>query len=257
MLAPGDYGIFEGAEDDAVVFGRYVRDGRWSAGLVELLAGVLAGGGTLIDVGAHVGLVSIPALQHNGACGFAFEPEPTNFAFLRRNIARHGMSDRLEALPFALDAQAGRVRLALSDDNAGDHRLLRDDAAPGGRKTLVIDARGLDEWFGDRELAAPVVLKLDAQGSEARVLRGGARTLARVDHVLTEFWPAGLARLGDSVETLKSSLADFGWGCVLGEAAPSLIPTADVFGSLAWILGDGSDEGFFDLWLSRSRQKPR
>lgn len=252
MIADGEYGVFEGAADDEVVFGHYRREGRWSAQIVDLLCALLRRGGTLLDVGAHVGLVAIPVLDRTPARCLAFEPEPRNFAFLRRNVARHGLGARMETHPFALDSAAGPVRLALSSDNAGDHRVLARDAPAGNRSTVTIEARTLDGWLDGRALDGPIVMKLDTQGCEARVLRGAARTLASVEHVVTEFWPAGLARGGDGVEGLRAALAGFAFGCVLGEGrAHQLVTNAELFASLAWIPADGTDEGFFDLFLSR------
>lgn len=255
VIADGEYGVFEGAADDGVVFGRYRREGCWSAEIVELLRALLRGGGTLLDVGAHVGLVSIPVLARTPVRCLAFEPEPRNFAFLRRNVERHGLGARLETLPFALYSEPGPVRLALSDDNAGDHRVLAPDASDtsiGDRTVVAVEARTLDAWLDGRALQAPIVMKLDTQGAEARVLRGAARTLACVDHVVTEFWPAGLLRSGDGVGGLRVALAGFAWGCVLGAGrSRELVRSAELFASLAWIPADGSDEGFFDLFLSR------
>jgi FkbM family methyltransferase len=252
MLAHGEYGVFEGADDDAVVLGSYERDGHWSPGLVGLLAEVLRGGGTLIDVGAHVGLIAIPVVARTGADCLAFEPEPQNAAFLRRNVEGHGLGARIEIVPRALHCATGRVRLALSGDNSGDHRVLAPGATADGRTTIEVEACTLDGWLDGRALARPVAIKLDTQGAEAHVLRGAQRTLRCVDHVVTEFWPAGLGRAGSRVDDLRVALAGFAWGRVLGAERPRApIPIVEVFDSLAWIRSDGSDEGFFDVWFGR------
>lgn len=254
MLVVGEAGPFEGSEDDEVVFGAYRRDGRWSAALIDLLVRLVGAGGTLIDVGAHVGLVCIPVVEQSAARALVFEPEARNHAFLRRNVERHRLGDRIETFELALFSERGTVQLALSEDNGGDHRVLAPGAPSGGRSCVKVEARTLDEVLGARRLPRPVVLKLDAQGSEVRILRGATRALAEVDHVVTELWPAGLARLGDDIRGLERALPGFAWGEVLGRHVErSLLPAAEVFASLAWIPSDGSDQGFFDVRLSRER----
>src|SRR3954470_6160498 len=106
LLADGTYGECEGAADDRVVFGTYRASGVWSPQLVALIAEqLLAGGdGTLIDVGANIGLVTIAALERSRARCIAFEPDPDNYARLSRNVARHALAARVEAHRVALDA---------------------------------------------------------------------------------------------------------------------------------------------------------
>src|SRR5262249_29519345 len=151
-LASGAYGLFEGAADDRVVFGTYLATGTWSPQLVALIAQLLgASGGTLIDVGANIGLVAIAALAHGGARCIAFEPAPDNYALLRRNLRRHGLEARVEAHRVALDSESGEVELALSAGNSGDHRIVH-GAAPADRSRIRVPSVRLDEVIDERSL---------------------------------------------------------------------------------------------------------
>jgi FkbM family methyltransferase len=255
-LAVGDYGEFEGAVGDRVVFGTYRATGTWSPALVALLARRLlrAGQGTLLDVGANIGLIAIAVAERSRAQCIAFEPEPRNAQLLARNVARHGLQQRIELHAIALDAQAGRALLAVSDDNWGDHRLLPELRASSAAGVIVPAAR-LDDVLAGRTLQRPCVMKLDTQGAEARVLRGAERVLSQVDALVVEYWPAGLLRAGDSAQALFALLASFPYAGVLDPRVPlePLEPTAAFLRRLAWIPQDGSDEGFFDLIVSRRR----
>jgi FkbM family methyltransferase len=253
-IAPGDYGEFEGALSDRVVFGSYRANGTWSPALVKLLAGVLRGGGTLLDIGANIGLVAIAVAQRSGARCLAFEPEPHNAALLARNVARHGLQDRIELHPVALDERAGAVTLALSADNSGDHRIAGARLAPDTPRCTVPAAR-LGDVLAGRTLARPAAMKLDTQGAEARVLRGaGDQVLSQIDVLVVEYWPAGLLRTGDSAALLFEQLARFPYAGLLDPRSPvpQLEPTPSFLPRLAWIPADGSDEGFFDLVLART-----
>jgi len=254
-MADGDYGPIEGAVDDRVVFARYRQQRTWSPELVSLLARWLSAGGTLLDVGAHIGLISIGVARACPAHCLAFEPAPENHRLLCRNVARQGLEQRIEPLPYALDAESGQSELALSGDNSGDHRLLHHARAASGRSVLVASAR-LDDVLANRTLASPVAMKLDTQGAEARVLAGAAASLARVEHLVLEYWPAGLHRMGDRAHSLSAVLCDhFTWAGLLRPGhALSPQPAPALFSALSrFVPDDGSDQGFFDLVLSRSR----
>jgi FkbM family methyltransferase len=263
-IAHGSLGPIEGLADDAIVFGRYAREGCYAPELVELLCALLGSSGTLLDVGAHIGLVSLAVAQRRPAARcLAFEPEPTNVELLRRNVARHARQDRVEVYACALDEQAGTRTLALSADNSGDHHLTRRgdaDAAGGverhdaGARRISVDARRLDDVLEGRALRAPWLLKLDTQGAEARVLRGATRTLPAIEHAVVEFWPYGQRRIGERPFALDALLcASFPYAAVIerGALPTRLQPTAVELERLRWIERDGSDPGFFDLLLSR------
>jgi FkbM family methyltransferase len=259
-VAQGEYGEFEGPARDQVVFGTYRATGSWSRPLVALIAErvLCAGPGTLLDVGANIGLVAIPVLARSAARCIAFEPAPDNAQCLQRNAERHGVADRIEVHAIALDARAGEASLALSPDNSGDHRLA-DGTDLGGRRSVPVRTARLDEVIAGRPLEPPVVMKVDTQGAEARVLRGAVETLAHVDVLVVEYWPAGLARMGDNTAALHAFLQSFPYGALLPQhAPPELGSTAALLHALDCLLerGAAAGEGFYDLVFARSPAWP-
>ena len=254
VICDGAYGVFEGAAEDRVVMDEYRRLGTWAPELVSLIVTrMLAGGsGTFIDVGANIGLISIPVVERSAAIGIAFEPEPRNFDLLTRNVARHVLAERIECRALACYSSSGRLPLALSSENLGDHRLQR-SAAGSSRRVVEVNTCRLDDALRDRDLPRPIVLKVDAQGSEVGVFEGAPETLARCDYVISEYWPAGIVEHGHSAHTFAQIMQGFEYGAVLHVLPlPEPLNTAAyVFAQLSWIANDGSDPGFFDLLFSR------
>jgi len=254
-LVEGAYGPFEGAADDAVVLGEYRRSGRWASEVVELLGALLGSGGTLLDVGANIGLVCIPVLARAPeARALALEPAPNNFALLTRNVARHGLGARIECLPLAAHDADAPLWLALSEHNHGDHRVALDPAAAGAR--VPVQGARLATLLGSRELPRPLVMKVDTQGAERRVLEGALPMLREVEHLVIEYWPAGVRRAGDTIEALHALMAEFPYGEVLGlgRSLAELTPVAGLVEALSWVASHRGDEGFFDVLLSRQRK---
>ena len=257
VVSDGEYGVFEGALADQVVMAEYRSLGTWAKGLVSLVVDRLFGDGpgTFIDVGANIGLVAVPIVQRTGSLGIAFEPEPRNFQYLQRNVARHGLAGRLECHACACYSEPAELSLSLSQDNLGDHRLqpLAAKHPTTDRAEIRVPAVRLDDVLRGRELPRPIVLKLDTQGSEVRVLEGARETLARADHVISEYWFEGLVAHGDSAARFAEILRDFPFAAVLHvlPLPEPLHSSAHVFDQLSWIKQDGSDPGFFDLLFSR------
>ena len=262
MIADGKYGQFEGSARDRVVMAEYLRLGSYSEALVELIVTRLFAGrpGTFIDVGANIGLVCIPVVERSGGLGVGFEPEPENFGFFRANVQRHGLGDRVECHALACHAHSGEMTLALSPDNLGDHRLARGDAeGDAERQTIRVPTRRLDDVLRGRTLPQPVVMKVDAQGSEVSVFEGARETLARTDYLVSEYWPAGIVAHGDDSSGFREHALGFPFGGVLHvHPLPEPLYTSQyVFEQLSWIKHDGTDPGFFDLLFSRHAQLAR
>ena len=142
-----------------------------------------------------------------GAKVVAFEPQPANAVLLRSNVERNAFEEVVEVHEIALGSDPGRGVLRLSIDNQGDHRVVPDGVfvANSAREEIDVPIRRLDDVLGGRR---PTVIKLDTQGSEVAILRGGrdARLCPNVVIVL-EFWPYGLERCGANAQQLLEILA--------------------------------------------------
>jgi FkbM family methyltransferase len=132
------------------------------------------GAGAFWDVGANIGLYAIYAAVVKGCTVLAFEPQPENYAMLCRNILRNELQQWVWPFPLALTDHAGLGAVLAEHWVAGASGLQYDETALSGLRGLgyTIDA-GV---FG-HSLPAPMHLKIDVDGRELQVLRGGQRVL--------------------------------------------------------------------------------
>ena len=164
--------------------------------------GWLGRGGTLLDVGANIGMICIALIRHGWFDrAVAFEPAPSNVRLLECNVAQNGLTERIARVPVALSSSDGSMDLELSEYNSGDNRL-RVDASAGAwhedrRDTVRVPVRRLDDLLAERRDASDVrLIWLDIQGHEGRFFEGAQGTLARGIPVVSEFWPYGILRSG-------------------------------------------------------------
>jgi FkbM family methyltransferase len=264
----GTLGVFEGAlQDDAIQAG-YLKTGSWEPGLQRLLMDHVfrEGKGTLVDVGANIGLVAIPVARKRGIRCLCFEPEPRNFGFLRNNIANNGVEALVEAFNIALfSTDDESLTFELSEENLGDHRVRVDAHRPPGhevyaesrRSVITVKGARMDSVIDAGALQRPLVVKLDTQGSEARIVRGGRKTLEQTECLLSEFAPYWLRRLGDSPEAYLEELVGlgFGFGTIRDSAAdgtvPSLKPIASFVEDVKAFLKTCQSDEFIDVVVAR------
>lgn len=149
------------------------EQGGWFEPEIDFL-GRLAGqvGGSLIDVGANVGVYSLAWCSCGGGKAIAFEPNP--HLYERQAMNRDANRSAIDMKACALSDRAGRSRFILSDTEG---RL----AEEGG---IEVDVRRLDGVIDPEDLPAPFILKIDAEGAEATILAGASRFLRRVDPLI-------------------------------------------------------------------------
>jgi FkbM family methyltransferase len=179
--------------------------GRYGGGVLRALPRLLPRDGVVIDAGAHIGLIALPAstLVPEGHV-HAVEPVPAS-------------ADLLEANARAARAPLSVHRLALSD-RSGRARMVHEErfsagstlggAGPSAAEVLV---RSLDDLAHEVGLTRLDLIKLDVEGTEVAVLRGGRATLARFRPALIVECnpPALMAVGGTSVRDLHEELTRY------------------------------------------------
>ena len=130
-----------------------------------------ARGDTVIDVGAYVGMFSVKMSSRVGGDGkvFAVEPSQGNLTFLYRNIGhRHNVT----CVPVALGASIGYGQLTKSDASPCHQLTTRKD---WGTEEVRIET--MDGMVALLEIDKVDFIKIDAEGSELKVLQGATNTL--------------------------------------------------------------------------------
>jgi FkbM family methyltransferase len=168
----------------------------------------------VLDVGSHVGAFAMNlanAAPHvRVEC---YEPSPESARFLRENVARNDLADRVRVHEMALAGESGT---ALLDDNLGgsvhnglirdDHRLVLGDDAWGHRSVLSVTTTTFDQAVADAPMPFTVV-KMDCEGGEYELVYASApENWASVQRVVMEYHPVP----GQSWEQLRTWLADVG-----------------------------------------------
>lgn len=141
-------------------------------------------GEVFFDIGANIGVFSVYAALHRNCDVYAFEPEAKNYACLNRNIWLNALGRRVKALNVGLHDASGLEFLNLHDLASGaalhalgeavDWRKAR--FAPKFEQAVL--AFTLDELIERFGLPQPDHIKLDVDGNEDRIVRGGRRTLS-------------------------------------------------------------------------------
>lgn len=149
-----------------------------------------AGIGTVLDIGAHAGESSQQMRSIlPDATIYAFEPLPDPCA---RLISLMGADNNFSAFQFALGDKNERVQMQENDFTQSSSILPMADRHreefPFTVKTepKEVEVRRLDDVASDLSLRDNVLIKVDVQGFEDRVIRGGSETIKKAAIVIIE-----------------------------------------------------------------------
>lgn len=182
---------------------------------LELFRDYCGSGDVVVDVGANVGEVSLVVSGQVGVNGqvFAFEPVPRIYRYLQGNLQLNARTN-VVARNLALGASAGVVHM--SNDRRDDmNRVVADGGITVTCSTL------------DRELPegiSPALVKIDVEGAELQVLKGGPQTLSRTACVNCEMWESHFRRFGHEMGDVIAFLRASGFVTFVITDGPGLRP---------------------------------
>ena len=150
-------------------------NGAYERGTLDYMSKILKLGDVFVDVGAHIGLMTIHGSRLVGEEGrvIALEADPETFKRLRKNINLNSAKG-VEAYNVAAGRIKGNEYIFELPEEAGAHALFRND--PNVVKTdKQVAIKPLDELL-DRP---PTLVKIDVEGWELEVLKGMKGILER------------------------------------------------------------------------------
>ena len=138
---------------------------------------VVVPGTVVYDIGAHVGSIALGVARLVGPSGHvvAFEADPRNAETLRENRDRNHLTSTLRIVPSAVWSYSSN---SISFRSGGEKRahggVEMDGQRPvlGSGQLIDVPAVTLDDFVANGG-PAPQLIKIDVEGGEYEVLRGG------------------------------------------------------------------------------------
>ena len=189
-----------------------VRRGIHEETLTKFAINAIKKGDVVLDVGANIGYYTLIFAKIVGENGhvFAFEPEPSNFDLLKKNVmVNNYRNTSLEKI--AISNKNGNTKLYLNKANAGEHRIYLSNTAKNN--FLNVEMKTLDEYFKNNSIRDKIsFIKMDVEGSEIGVIKGMNSILENKKlTIMLEFDPVQIKNYGASPEELLNILANQGF----------------------------------------------
>ena len=163
----------------------------------------------VLDIGAHIGLVSLPVcgVLAPGGRLCAFEPGDINRAFLSRQMELNGIKNANVLGHVVSDECLAEVEFFVQKGDSSMNSLAVRNGR-GGYESVVKQQISLDRFCDDKGLS-PGVMKIDVEGAEIKVLRGARETIRKNKPVMfLSVHKKEIAELGGSLEELLALIHD-------------------------------------------------
>lgn len=161
------------------------------------------------DIGAGLGSYTLLATLHPNAHVVAFEPNPAVFEVLASNVKLNHLEDRVTLMPYAVSDTTGTAVLQVPVNSfysglatIGDMQRT-ENYEPVEVETCHLD--GLPLGHVD-------LIKIDTEGAELLVLRGGENTIERRQpDILLEYYAPNTHQFGYEPEEIVELLRSWGY----------------------------------------------
>lgn len=133
----------------------------------------------IFDVGANIGNYSLLIkLVNPNSTIYAFEPSPTTFSKLEKNLAEH----RVICINMGLGSSVTQMELfdykeVDSSSHASLYSGVFDDLRKTEKNSTLVDITTLNQFCKDNHLEKIDFLKIDTEGNELEVLKGASELL--------------------------------------------------------------------------------
>ena len=129
-----------------------------------------------LDIGANIGITTI-LFSENCKHVDSFEPSPTTFDVLKRNI-RASRLKNASPINVGLGAENMQSSLAYAPDNRSGGFVANLTSPAKSHTVETIQIRKLDDMYLLKQEQKIDFIKIDVEGFEKRVLEGGSRLVA-------------------------------------------------------------------------------
>jgi FkbM family methyltransferase len=129
------------------------------------------------DIGANAGSYTVLASGYSGSKTIAFEPVPSTFIWLEKNIVLNKLTDHVLAYNIGLGSKRGQMGFT-SNFGTVNHVIAENELYQIS-DPVTVDVFTLDEIITNERV--PLLAKIDVEGFETEVLAGMEKTLRSSD----------------------------------------------------------------------------
>ena len=146
------------------------------------------------DIGANIGLYSCYAAKYMNCIVYAFEPSIFNLELLGRNIFLNKLTEKINIIPIPLSEKLleNKLNMSTTEWGGGSSTFGQNYTQDGSMLIKKFDYKtiglSMDQAIKLLNIPKPDYIKMDVDGIEHLIIKGGAETLKSVKSIIVEVY---------------------------------------------------------------------
>lgn len=207
---------------NSLAFEYTFKNGVYEQDNLRFIIDLIREGTHYIDIGANVGLMSIPILKKfERVQVISVEANELTFNYLKKTFEQCSARDRWQLINAAVSDSAGQeVELFVSSANNSAFASIRDTNRVSFSNVTKVRTVSIDDIWSKGNRFDVSFVKIDIEGADLLALKGGASCIRNCrPSILIEWNQLNIKPFGFNNDDLIAWLKDFGYSCY---AIPSL-----------------------------------
>lgn len=174
-----------------------LMDGMWEPAVSEVFKHIVGSGMVVVDIGANIGWYTLLAAFRVGEKGrvIAFEPNTDLVNLLYRSIEVNGFGGTVTVEETGVMDRSCTLEFYKWANHQASSNFFWNSpsrAQHDTTETMQVNCVSLDDYFREHPCSRVDVIKIDAEGSEPKIIAGAENTLRAnpLVRILMEFNPA-------------------------------------------------------------------
>jgi FkbM family methyltransferase len=160
----------------------------------------------IIDVGAHIGLLSVILAKRagNGGKVYSFEPTPSTFQILKETIKINHLDAVIVPVNAAVSNTEGKATFYVTNFVAHNSNSLSNNLRNyGNERGIEVDVTSIDSFTHQNKTGKIDVIKIDVEGAEYSTLKGASRVIDESrPFIILALHPDSIVNFGDTLSDI-------------------------------------------------------
>ncbi|MDW8083036.1 MAG: FkbM family methyltransferase [Sulfolobales archaeon] len=167
----------------------------------------------VLDIGSHVGYYALIEATFTPCRVYAVEPNPDSYELLKKNVQINNLQNKISTYNVAMCESEGYVDFIINERPDWSYVKSLPQAKitlrSRDRNVMKIRCVTIDDFCKHEDVDKLSYIRMDVEGYELNILRGGKSILNNVERLFIEVHPLNMLRYGYSVEDFYSFLVRY------------------------------------------------